>query len=394
MKTILTLKPMLVIGLLVSLVFSSCNVYEPGLRRGDDELVFQKSVRKLNKRPKNQKAIIALEKSYNRLVAKDLRAIELIKLDDDPSQYVNMFDIYDRLAYRQSKITHLVPLHIEKEHRSAQIELTDYNKELIAVKKKAAEYLYVSSERLLQTGTRHDSRVAFEQLLRLKEFYPRFRDVDALISQASLAGKSNVLLSVVNGSGHNISDPLFNSLTSVAIPQMQWANLHTNEFAVDRFDYVVNFVLEDLYVGPEMIKEKEYSQEAQIMIERPKRGPNGVVMRDSTGKTVMMQVPKMIYCDVTEVEQRKESWMKGRIEIVDAFTGNLVHSQSVHSSSKFVNRFAVASGNIDALTTETRRLLDGCSKTFWPNRTMLQNNINDIKRKLQSSVKDCRHLIL
>jgi len=385
---------MLALTMLAVVVFSSCNVYDSALQRGNDEIAFEKAVRKLNKRPKNQKAIIALEKAYNRLETKDLAKIDYIKLEEDPTLYVNLVDIYDRLSYRQSKIDHLLPLWIDKEYRNADIVLTDYKRERIAVKKKAAEYLFVSSQRLLETGNRHDSRVAFEQLLQLKDFYPGFRDVDDLIAQASLAGKSNVLLSVSNGSGQFIPDPLFASLNSVAIPQLQWSNLHTNEHAVDQFDYVVKFILEDVFVGPEMIKEKQFQQEREIFVKEPKRGPFGRIMRDSTGKKIMIEVPKIIYADVTEFEERKDSWMKGRIEIIDAYSGNLIYSKPVHSSSKFVNRFAVASGNLDALNKETRRLLNGHSKVFWPDQTMVQNNVNKIKRNIKESVQDYRHLIL
>jgi len=245
MKAILARNSTAIIGLIVALVFSSCNVYNPALKRGDDELAFTKSVRKLNKRPNNQKAILALEKAYNRMEAKDLRDIRAISLEGNPSDYPKLFAIYDDLTYRQSKIDHLLPLQIKKENRYAGIELLDYEKERLAAKRKAAEYLYVSSQRLLESGLRHDSRFAFEQLLDLKSFYPDFRDVNRLLDQAAVAGKSNVLLSVVNSSGFPIADPLFNNLTRVAVPQLQWSNLHTSEFSADKFDYAVNFVYQD-----------------------------------------------------------------------------------------------------------------------------------------------------
>jgi len=105
-------------------------------------------------------------------------------------------------------------------------------------------------------------------------------------------------------------------------------------------------------------------------------------------------VPKTIYSNVTEVERRKESWISGRIEIIDAQSNSLIHSQPVQSRTEFFNHFAVASGNFDALNKETKALVDNAPQAFPSDFELMQNNIDEIKRKLVRAVKEYRHLIL
>lgn len=395
MKTKSTFNSLLLVGALVfALMLSSCShSYQAELNSGDNEYVFYKALKKLQRKPKNEKAALALEKAYNRLESSDLREIKFAKGEGDPANNVKIFDLYKRLARRQDQISPILPHFMKKEGRFIDVELSDYDTEIIAAKKTAALYLYTKGSQLLETGSRADARAANNLFERVIDFYPTFRDVREKALLAKASSKSDVLLTVSNGSGQHIPAHLFADIERIGLKNTEWANVFSNNSSQNDFDYRVNFVVEDLFVGPEALREHSYRAEREIITQQNLVIHNKIQL-DSLGKPIMIDVPLVIFCDVLEINQQKEGWVSGRIEVMDAKSNRLLMEKNIKGRSIFDNRYAIANGNLDALNKDTHRLLNNRAMPFPPDKTILQSSVNDIKPEVSSIIKDYKHLFL
>jgi len=170
--------------------------------------------------------------------------------------------------------------------------------------------------------------------------------------------------------------------------------LHTNAKANERFDYEITVVLDDIFVGPEQVSEKQTRHQKEIFVEKEQFGQNNQVMVDTTGKPIMVKVSEDIFCDVVEVRQVKEGWLSGRIEILNGHTGELIFEDRMRGSANFFNHFAVANGDVNALDKATRRLLNNAHLPFPSDRNILETSVDQIKPMLLDLVQENRHLIL
>ena len=77
-----------------------------------------------------------------------------------------------------------LPLEIISEGRNANIKTENYDKQIIDSKEKAVKFLYDNSVDLLKKDDKYDARKAYDQLTKVSNIYPGYKQTNQLIDKA------------------------------------------------------------------------------------------------------------------------------------------------------------------------------------------------------------------
>jgi len=366
---------------------SSCKISQRAIHSGDYDYAINRSVDKLRKNKKKRKAILSLEEAFEKANAKDVQTISFLKSEGNPNNHVRIFDLYAQIADRQRKVSPLLPLYIKKESRNADIELRNYDAQVIEYKKKAAEYLYVKAQRLMETGRKHDARAAYALLEKLADFYPSFRDVRTQLAKANTLGSNRILFELKNKAGVPLPPNFQEELHKISLNELDqlWADFHVKAVPGVKYDYKVNMNINILDVSPERLTERILTQEKRIEDGwEYVLNQKGNVAKDTLGNDIKRPLYRTIYCDVIEVSQKKEAHISGTLDFVDLHTKQIIGNYPVSVTNDFYNQHAQVRGDERALDKHAKKMLQNRPLPFPSDMAMLI----DASRKLKPIIKD------
>lgn len=368
----------------IVILASSCNRRDVLVRQGSYDYVFDKDIRKLTHRPKNQDAIKEIEKVYSLARERDLGLIAQLKKGGLPSDKPRIYDLYLALNNRQQDIRPLLPLHIKKQKRDARFIIEDYSDYIVEARNDAAEYYYADAQRLMNTGDKLSARKAYECLQKLQRIIPNYRDVNSLIALAKTKGQNQIIVILQNKTQHAIPRELEQELFRLNASQLNdtWAHFDIAPSTSTQYDYEALVSLENFSISPERFSEKLYRQEKQI--------PNGwsyvydakgKIKVDSLGSPIKIHHFATIFCDVREVSQQKIAEIIANIRIKDLRTGKIVEEEDLSAVNEFNHRYAQVNGHLDAAAPEVLAMTKAGPQPFPADLELVARGFESLKPK-------------
>lgn len=364
--------------IVISWGLSSCSSPQRLLDEGDYDLVIEKSLARLKgKANKDEDQVAALETAFERATSKDMAAVEQLKLSSDPARWPDIFRIYSRISNRQALVEPLIPL-VDKSGYEASFQFVRVVPLLTEAKEKSAAYYYSQGRQLLQesqsTGNRMKGREAHAAFLQTQVYEPNYLDTQNLLEASLEAGKSHVLISLINDSPVMLDKSFEDALLSIGTRDLdsRWTRFYTREFGDFNFDYVVAVKFRTIQVSPGVIQEKTYQETLEI-----EEGfeyvldARGNVRKDSLGNDIKIPKKVKIVADVLEVYQRKAAKMEGFIEIRDGYTNNTLETEPLFAENVFEHYAATFKGDERALSEESRRRVGNRPVNFPDDATMV-----------------------
>lgn len=180
--------PLVVVGMLLLLLVSSCNTAQKAYRKGDYYKATIEAIDRLRSKPDNSKAQTILLNAYPMAQKTALREIENALQRDDLNKY-------DILVYQYSRLNNIAnniytcPKAYELIPRPAE-----YQAEIAEAKRKAAENLYTMGEQALSYRTLEQSRIAYSHFNRANEYVYGYKDVFNKIDEALYYATLRVLV--------------------------------------------------------------------------------------------------------------------------------------------------------------------------------------------------------
>ena len=236
--------------LFLSILTISCSLKQTQkfLNSGNYDVAINKAVEALqkNKTAKGkQDYIYILEEAFAKANERDLDRINLLKKENNPANYEQIFTIYNQLKNRQEKIKPLLPLSLIKESRMAKFNLVDYNEKLVLSKKELSNYLYNNAQSLLKSNNKMDFRKAYDDLQYLLELNGNYENATTLLDQALAKGIDYVYVYTKNETGMVIPERLQNDLLDFSTYGLNdtWTVYNSNKQKNIAYDYgmIVNF---------------------------------------------------------------------------------------------------------------------------------------------------------
>ena len=146
------------------LLFAGCGSSKKHLERGNYDSAIATAVRELRKNPDNEKQIATLERSYTIVNDQDNERIRFLKMEGLPQNWDEIYQIYKRMSDRQSMVRTVLPLSIG--NRNIDFPYVDYMAEMIAAKRKSADFYYAHGNELMKAGLKDSYRQAFYEYVR------------------------------------------------------------------------------------------------------------------------------------------------------------------------------------------------------------------------------------
>ena len=153
-----------------------------------------------------------------------------LKWKDNPNTWDEMLSLYSNLKNRQASVKRVLPLHIGGQ--TVQYEYVDYDAEIVAAKRKAAEYYNAHGRKLMENKTKESYRQAYYELVKPRDYSgDSYRDLDQVINEAKYLGMSRVLVSVVNRTIINLPPEFIDGLVAVNANELnsEWVEYYTRK---------------------------------------------------------------------------------------------------------------------------------------------------------------------
>lgn len=339
--------------ILLSGCISSKRYYE----RGEYDKAIAKAVKQLKKKTDRPKEIWVLISAYKIVNQADIDRINYLKQTGQPDIWDEVFQKYDLLKKRQDLVKTLP----QKVLDEINFTWVNYDKDVIESQKKAVEYYYTHARSLLDKNEKYAARQAYDELVRIKDFYENYKDVDVLISKAVELGTTNVIFRMNNQSMAVLPQGFEDELLTMTLKDMNrnWINYDSREVSGRTYDYLIFMNLKMIDVSPEHIKQYEYNESKEVSDGfQYVLDARGNVMKDSLGNDIKVQKYKTISCHVTEVQMNKEALIAGTVDFYDNRTSQLIRNEKISAESHFNYMFATAAGDLDALKPETAKKLN------------------------------------
>lgn len=376
------MKPIMI--LLTSVILlSGCASTSTLLRQGRYDEAIVKTVHKLKKTPDKTKQVDILAQSFKLANDRDLERISFLKKTGQPEIWEEVFSLYSRLKSRQDLVKTAPPAVLS----AIGFVPHDYDNDVIEAKRKAAEYFYAHALDLLSKNDKYLAREAWEDLMKVKGYYPSYRDTENLLDKAYAMGVTHVLFKMNNAAPVVLPAGFEEELLKIALRDLdtRWVHFDVREVQDRNYDNFVLLNLRAIDVSPERVREREW-EESRTVEDGWKYvyDANGNVMKDSAGNDIKEKKYKTITCRAIETTLSKSAIVSGVLDFYDNQTKQLLRSEPITAQSDFNHMYVTAVGDFDALTPETRKKL-GRPIPF-PNDLEMIMRTNDILKDIAKNL--------
>lgn len=381
---------MRIITFLLFFTILSCGVKQTryAINSGDYDEAIQIATNNLrnNKDKKGkQEYVYMLEEAFEKAKDRDLSQIAFFEKADSPRNLENIYNLYVALDQRQRDIKPLLPLRLEALNRNAKFKFDDYSEKLISSRAKFVSYLYDNSTALLLTADKVNHRRAYEDLTYLRRLNPDYKNANSLIEQAFTKGADYISIETLNNTGLAIPLKLQSDLLNFSTQGLdeKWTVYHSIKQKNTSYDYAVIIDFRQINFSPDLVREREFTVEKEIIEKRKKRDRRGQIVNDSLGNPVMEDVVKILSANILETTQSKSVEVAANIDYINLKNNQLLQSFPLQSQFLFQNVFARYNGDINAVENDYKKLFNNRPLPFPSNEQMVYDTGEDLKAKIR-----------
>ena len=380
--------------LFIALFLVSCGVKQTQsmLSNGDYDGAINRALDGLrtNKNSKgNQDYVYLLEEAFAKAKERDLNDLSLLIKEKNPANLEKIYNLYNQLHNRQDRIRGVLPLMLIKENRNAIFPFNDYSNELIASKTDLSTYLYNNAKKLLASKNKLVIREAYDDLAYLDKLNPNYNDVRSLMDQAQFRGTDFVLVSTKNDTQMVIPVRLQDDMLDFSTYGIndKWTVYHNKKQSNITYDFAMIVNFREIKISPEQVREKQFIKEKQIKDgTKPLLDSNGVQVKDSDGKPMVVDVMKTITASVYEFTQFKSVQTTAKVEYMDLNSKQLIDAYPLSSEFVFSYIYANYNGDKRACEQDYYQYFDRRAVPFPTNEQMVYDSGEDLKAKLKTII--------
>ncbi len=378
------------VALLFLFSCSTSKQIEKSLSTGNYDQAIYNAIGKLrtNKDKKGKADIIAmLQEAYNKSNERDLTTINFLKKENNPENYLRIYDMYVGLTKRQDLIKPLLPLAING--KNLKFDITDYSNQIISFKNDASLHIYKNASALLKSKNKLDFRQAFDMFSEIENINPNFKDVRNLMEVAHNKGTDFILVDMINDTRKTIPTRLEDDLLNFSTYGINnlWTVYHNNPVDKVKYDFNMRVKLRDINISPEQIKERQIIKEKQVVDGKQNLlDSKGNVVKDSLGNAIQIDKTITVRCEYYESTQFKSVQVTGNVEYYNLNTKQLADAFPITSEFVFQHIFATARGDNRALETTLLPFLNNRQVPFPSEEQMIYDTGEDLKIQLKKII--------
>jgi hypothetical protein len=331
----------------IAIIMSGCGSSKKQLEKGNYDAAIDKAVKQLRKDPGDSKELATLDNAYKIANEQDIEAIKLKKMEGKASGWDEIYLLYKRLYDRQA-LVRTIP--------GNSYPYIDYMQEMIAAKKKAADFYYAHGIELMKNNSKDSYRQAFGEFQRAKQYVGDYEGIDAKMSEVRYLGINRVFVSLQNKSILKFPKEFEDQLLALDLPALNsdWVEYHAQNLDQNtQYDFFVNVNINIVAVTPDQTNQADSSIRREIedgyTYALDKKGN---VMKDTLGNDIKLKKYKTVQCALIETIQRKACRIDGEVEVIQANPNKIIKKDPIGAESHFENISSRAVGDIQALNPQ------------------------------------------
>jgi len=380
----------------ITIILSGCGSSKKQLEKGNYDGAIVSAVKQLRKDPKDAKQAATLERSYNIANEQDIERIKFLKIEGKPQNWDEIYQIYKRMSDRQSLVRTVLPLNVGS--RTVDYPYVDYMVEMVAAKRKSADYYFAHGNELMKNRQKDSYRQAYYEYVRAKEYVGDYEGIDNKIQESKYLGMSKVYVALQNTTMLKFPPDFEEDLLSVDLQALnsEWVEFHTvNLDQNTQYDYIINVNVRNIAVSPD--------QTAQVdsVIKRDvedgyiyQLDTKGNVMKDTLGNDIRIKKYKTLQCALISTLQTKSCRIDGDIEIIQMNPNKILKKDPMGAQSTFENVSARAVGDIGALNASQLQKTKTQIVPFPSDIEMVIRCSESLKQAIRGSIQTNRRLII
>lgn len=363
---------------ILALVATACSSPSKLLESGNYDRVIDVALRRLaGKEEKKETLVAVLEEAFAKATQRDMDRAAQLKDSGRPEDWEQVYDIYRRVEIRQQKIEPLLPL-VDRSGKKAVfrfVHLDDLQKE---AREEAAASLYADALRLMDlsrgSGDKEAARRAMGQLERIGQYYRSYRDRDARMAEARDLGTTYIYVKMENRAPVILPMGLEAEILQLGFGNQRerWRVFHTFPEQSRTYDYQVTYMLLDVEVSPEIVRERQYEESSEVqdgfvyVLDA-----RGNVKKDTAGNDI--KAPKMVQVKAVILEnyQQKMVRLAGRLVFSDLRNNTVIETQDLGAEAVFENYASTFQGDKRALSEETKKRIGNRPQPFPSNEYLI-----------------------
>lgn len=376
------------------LTFSSCGVKttQSLMSDGNYDGAIDRAIEALRTKKDSkgkQDYVYLLEEAFAKAKDRDLRNLELLSKEANPSNAERIYNTYLQLNDRQEKIRPLLPLPLLKQGKNASFQFDNYSDAIVNSKNALSKYLYENASALLKSNNKLDFRKAYDDFFYLESINPNYKNTKKLMNDAQFKGTDFVDVYAKNETNMVIPKMLQDDLLDFKTYGLndKWTVYHSARQKNVNYDYSLIINFRQIFISPEQIKEKEFIKERQVKDGvKTLLDSRGKPVKDSLGKEIKVDNFKILRATVYEFRQFKSCQVTAKIDYVDSKTNQLVQTFPLSSEYVFENVYSTYKGNRNACEDNYLNYFDKRAVPFPNNEQMVYDTGEDLKAKLKDII--------
>lgn len=380
----------------VTVILSGCASSKKQLEKGNYDAAIVTAVKDLRKDADNEKQIAILERSYTVVNEQDNERLKFLKMEGRPQNWDEIYQNYKRMNDRQSLVRTVLPLN--SGGRTINFPYIDYMAEMIAAKKKSADYYYAHGNELMKTGLKDSYRQAYYEYVRAKDYVGDYEGIDLKIQDSKYLGMSRVFVTLQNTTPIKFPQDFEEDLLSVNIQALnsEWVEFHTiNLDKNTNYDYFINVNVRNIGVSPDQSAVRD-----SVIKKNVEDGftyqldSKGNVMKDTAGNDIKIKKYKTLQCALISTLQTKSCRIEGDIEIIQMNPNKVLKKDPLGANTTFENVSARAVGDIGALNASQLERTKAQIVPFPSDIEMVLRCSDALKNAIRGSIQTNRRLII
>ena len=389
------MKKLILLIFAVSVILSGCGSSKKQLEKGNYDAAIITAVKELRRDADNEKQTAILERSFNIVSEQDNERIKFLKMEGRPQNWDEIYQIYKRMNDRQSLVRTVLPL--KSGGRTITFPYVDYMTEMIAAKRKSADYYFAHGNELMKGGLKESYRQAFYEYVRAKEYVGDYEGIDQKIEESRYLGMSRVFVALQNTTPIRFPKEFEEDLLSVDIQALnsEWVEFHTiNLDKNTKYDYFINVNVKNIGVSPDQtavndsVVKKEVEDGFKYQLDS-----KGNVMKDTAGNDIKITKYKTLQCALISTLQTKSCTIEGDIEIVQMDQKKVLKKDPMGANTTFEHVSARAVGDIGALNASQLQRTKAQIAPFPSDIEMVLRCSDALKNAIRGSIQSNRNLI-
>jgi hypothetical protein len=380
---------------ILTIILAGCGSSKKQLEKGNYDAAIDRAVKQLRRDPSDAKQIATLDRSYNIVNEQDNERIRFLKLENKPANWDEIYQINKRLSDRQALVRSVTPLNLNG--KSIEYTYVDYMPEMVAAKRKSADFYYAHGNELMKNKLKDSYRQAYYEFVRAKEYIGDYEGIDNKIEESKYLGMSRVLITLQNKSILQFPQDFEEELLAVDLPRInsEWVEYNTKDLDPNtQYDYFVNINIRNIAVSPDQTMQRD-----SVIKKEVEDGYNyqldkkGNVMKDSLGNDIKTKKYKTLQCALIETVQSKACRIDGDVEVIQANPNKVLKKEPLGAQSNFENISARAVGDIQALSQAQVEKTRAKPVPFPSDIEMVLRCSESLKLAINGAVQNNRRLI-